>query len=80
MRVVTCEYNALGGTVQIGLTLPRTADAQPILDILALALFRFEKMASRFIVTSELSRLNQRAGTKVSVSDQFKQLLCAAKK
>jgi len=70
---------ALGGPVTLGFVSGDTQEnADRLMKQLWLEVYAFEKRFSRFISTSELSIFNQRAGSKVSISPAFEQILRAA--
>ncbi len=71
---------AMGGSVQIGLIMPGDENVRLIFDTLWLELFRFEKAASRFLATSELTYLNKYGEIQHGLSPILKKALLAAKK
>lgn len=81
--MLLAEYSstnkALGGPVTLGFASDKSHDdADQLMKQLWLEVYAFEKRFSRFISSSELSVFNQRAGSKVSVSPAFEQILRAA--
>lgn len=75
----TSTKKALGGPVTLGFVGAKNSnDADELMKQLWLEVYTFEKQFSRFLNTSELSRFNQRAGSKVDISPAFEQLLRAA--
>lgn len=77
----TSTKKALGGPVTLGFVSGDNHEvADHLMQQLWLAVFTFEKRFSRFITTSELSIFNHRAGSKVSISPEFEQLLRAAER
>ena len=69
---------ALGGPATIGVIASDQDSADDISTLMKQCwhdIFRFEKMASRFLQTSELTMINQRAGLWTDVSHEMYQLL-----
>lgn len=71
---------ALGGNTTIGIIAERSQEEfEELASELWQNVFRFEKLASRFLETSELTYVNRRAGLETTISEQFAELLSAAK-
>lgn len=73
------QQQAMGGTVQIGLIVPKNYHVEALYNAMWLLLFTFERSASRFIQSSELTQLNTNTALRQPVSPLFKELLSAAK-
>ena len=72
-------YPALGSTIKICLTSSvNQTEADTLLQLLKKTILVFEKRCSRFLPTSELSRFNQKAGTKQGVSPELRDILSKA--
>lgn len=70
---------ALGCETTLVLNVNDDTNSQPLFDELWLSIFRFEQRFSRFLPASELSQFNAHAGTKQSISEEFQDILTAAK-
>lgn len=73
----TDQYSALGTTVEGGVR-GTSADAQHVLQVARDTVRAFERQFSRFRADSELTRLNEHAGTAFLVSEAMLALLAAA--
>jgi thiamine biosynthesis lipoprotein len=71
---------ALGTTIDLRLVAPSKAWAETWFSKLWQAISEFEADFSRFLPDSQLTRLNRSAGLRVSVTDEFKQLLAEMKR
>ena len=73
-------YPAMGSTIKICLTASMSEmEANKLLRLLKRTILRFEKRCSRFLPSSELSRFNQKAGTKQGVSPEFLKVVSKAR-
>lgn len=80
LRTYYETYPAMGSVVKICLTSSMDqAEADRLLHHLKKEIMQFEKRCSRFLPASELSRFNQKAGTKQGVTPQLLSILTKAR-
>jgi thiamine biosynthesis lipoprotein len=73
-------YPAMGSTIKICLTASMSqSQADSLLRLLKKTILNFEKRCSRFLPTSELSRFNQKAGTRQGVSPELLDIFTKAR-
>lgn len=72
------HQKSMGGNVQIGLVLPENSSADSLFANMWLTLFTFERSASRFIETSEVTQLNMHPAVRHPITPLFRELLLAS--
>lgn len=79
INTFTTRYNALGTTVEAGIRMDDEKSAQQVFDNIHKIVDDFEKRFSRFRTDSEISRLNDSAGTALIVSSEMIAILKSAR-
>lgn len=75
MKIIQENYKALGSEIIITLKVSKTTTSDnSIFDLIRQEIDQFEKKFSRFLLESELTKLNLRTGQKVIVSSDFTDL------